>query len=627
MHLEPASEIDGAIATGYRDHRGDWRDAPEETLRILQDILRSPELASSTSTRSVTFGTGMQVSGAHELQLEDGSTLEVQDGVPADAPIGYHLLIDLETERRTHLIVAPQRCWLPADLETWGWAAQLYSVRSEGSWGMGDLRDLAELSEWSRALGAGILMINPLHASGSQRAHQPSPYFPSSRCARDLLYLRIEDIEGASDARVNLEDLASVGRELNEERIIDRARIHDIKVAALERIWSARSGRSDPGTSPRAHIEGFALYASLAEANPGPWLGWPAGLRRPDGPGIGAWKRDHAERIAFHAWVQGSLDHQLERAGRETCLINDLAIGVDPDGADAWLWQDQFARGVTVGAPPDEFNAAGQDWGVLAFDPFRLDRAGYEPFIQTIREALRHSGGIRFDHVMGLWRLFWIPEDAGPEAGTYVRYPTTKMLDILALESRRAEAFVVGEDLGTVEPVVREEMGRRNMLSYRVFWFEEGPPQTYPQQSLATITNHDLPTIAGVWTGRDRDDQAEAGLEPDVDATDRLRRRLSESTDLEADAAVSTVVQKTYGLLASAPSAILTATLEDALEVPERPNQPGTIDEFPNWSRALPRTLEQMRKDPLPRAIADALVRDDVPLREGQVNSDPKGRT
>ena len=609
MHLEPASEIDDAIATGYRDHRGVWRDAPEETVNTLRDILTSTR-SDPTSTRSVTFGTGMQVSGAHELQLEDGSTMEIQDGVPADVPMGYHLLLDLDTERRTHLIVAPGRCWLPAGLKTWGWAAQLYSVRSEDSWGIGDLRDLAELSEWSRALGAGILMINPLHASGSQRARQPSPYFPSSRCSRDLLYLRIEDIEGASDAGVDLADLASVGRELNEEPIIDRARIHDIKVTALERIWSARAGRGEPATK-RAHVEGFALFASLAEANAGPWQGWPEGLRRPNGSAIGAWKRDHAERIAFHTWVQMSLDDQLERSGRQTALINDLAIGVDPDGADAWLWQDQFARGATIGAPPDEFNTAGQDWGVLAFDPFRLDRAGYEPFIQTIREALRHSGGIRFDHVMGLWRLFWIPEGAGPQEGTYVRYPTTKMLDILALESQRAEAFVVGEDLGTVEPEVREGMRRRDMLSYRVFWFEEGPPRTYPQRSLATITNHDLPTIAGVWTGRDQDDRVEAGLEPDTDTAARLRRSLSKATNLDADAAVSTVVQESYRVLASAPSAILTATLEDALEVPQRPNQPGTIDEFPNWARALPRTLEQMRNDPLPRAIAAALSRDE----------------
>jgi 4-alpha-glucanotransferase len=213
---------------------------------------------------------------------------------------------------------------------------------------------------------------------------------------------------------------------------------------------------------------------------------------------------------------------------------------------------------------------------------------------------------------MGLWRLFWIPEGAGPEAGTYVRYATSTMLDILALESQRAKAFVVGEDLGTVEAVVREEMRRRDMLSYRVFWFEEEPPRNYPHRSLATVTNHDLPTIAGVWTGRDVSDQEEAGFEPDAEAAARMRRKLSGSTGLDADATVSTVVQTAYRLLASAPSAILTATLEDALEVPERPNQPGTIREFPNWSRALPRSLEQIRSDPLPRAIADALARDDA---------------
>ena len=473
-------------------------------LKALRDPAVGPTPLLTTSTISLAAGTGMPLSNQHELRLEDGSSQEIRDAVPADVPMGYHLLIDLETERHTHLIVAPQRCWLPAGLKTWGWAAQLYSVRSKGSWGIGDLGDLADLAEWSGTLGAGTLMINPLHASGSQRSHQPSPYFPSSRCARVLLYLRIEDIEGASEVRVNLDDLASVGRALNDERIIDRTRIQEIKVEALERIWMASRGRSD--IPKRAHIEGFALFASLAEANAGSWREWPEGLRHPDGPDIDGWTRDHAERIAFHTWVQGLLDDQLERAGRKTSLINDLAIGVDPDGADAWLWQDQFARGATVGAPPDEFNASGQDWGVLAFDPFRLDRAGYEPFIQTIREALRHSGGIRLDHVMGLWRLFWIPEGAGPEAGTYVRVPHHQDARHPGAREPAGESVRGGRRPGDRRGggARRDETQGHAVVSC-FFWFEEGPPLNYPQRSLATITNHDLPTIAGVWTGRDKD--------------------------------------------------------------------------------------------------------------------------
>lgn len=599
-----------AIASGYRDHEGGWREPPKETLRVLREILRPHGDDRSMSTRTISVGTPVRLEAPHELQLEDGSHLDLHDRIPANVPEGYHVLVDLDSGASSRLIVAPERCWWPAGLRTWGWAAQLYAVRSRNSWGIGDLRDLRDLAEWSRDLGAETLMVNPLHASGPQRPPQPSPYFPGSRCARDLLYLRIEEIEGASEAGIDLDDLASAGRALNERLLIDRERVHALKMDALERIWnsSARDGQPRPSPGGTDH-SGFALFASLAEAMVGPWREWPAEVRHPHGPGINRWMREHAERIAFHSWVQRLLDRQLERAGNEIGLITDLAVGVDPDGADAWLWQDQFASGATVGAPPDRFNSSGQNWGVLAFDPLRLDRAGYEPFIQTVRAALRHAGGMRVDHVMGLWRLFWIPDGAGPAAGAYVRYPSTKLLDILALESNRAKAFVVGEDLGTVEPVVQEEMTRRDMLSYRVFWFESVPPRDYPPQAVATITNHDLPTIAGVWSGTDIRAQSDAGLKPDLGAAERVRRRLSEGTGLDDGAPVEKVVQGAYRLLATAPSAILTATLEDALGVEGRTNQPGTTDEFPNWSRALPRTLEQIRADPQPEAIATALAR------------------
>lgn len=599
------------IAPGYRDHEGGWREPPEETLRLFRAILQPDGDDRTTPTRSITVGTPTPIAMPHQLQLEDGSQLELHDHIPPGIPTGYHELIALDTGARTRLIVAPQRCWSPASLRAWGWAAQLYGVRSHHSWGIGDLRDLRDLARWSSDLGAQILMVNPLHAAAAGRPHQPSPYFPSSRCAREMLYLRIEEIEGAYEAGVDLDDIASAGRALNEAPIIDRDRIHDLKMAALERIWiaSARGRMRDWPPEERTAYGGFALFAALAEANTGPWRSWTAGLRHPDGPEVNRWRKTHGERIAFHRWVQWLLDRQLERAGAETSLITDLAIGVDPDGADSWLWQDQFASGVTVGAPPDEFNSAGQNWGVLAFDPYRLDRAGYEPFIQTVRAALRHSGGVRFDHVMGLWRLFWIPEGEGPAAGTYVRYPATKLLDILALESHRAAAFVVGEDLGTVEAVVREEMAQRDMLSYRVFWFEDVPPRDYPQQAVATITNHDLPTIAGVWSGKDLEAQTDAGLKPDLMAAERVRLRLSEGTGLDEGAPAKKIVQEAYRLLATAPSAILTATLEDALAVEERTNQPGTTDEFPNWSRALPRTLEQIMSAPEPKAIATTLTR------------------
>ena len=239
------------------------------------------------------------------------------------------------------------------------------------------------------------------------------------------------------------------------------------------------------------------------------------------------------------------------------------------------------------------------------FDPWRLRLAWYEPFVQTLRSALRHSAGLRVDHVMGLTRLFWIPPGGGPGDGTYVRYPASELFDILALESVRARAYVVGEDLGTVEPWVRDEMAARDMLSYKLMWFESRPPSQWPARSLAAVTTHDLPTVAGLWSGRDLQDQTAAGVVPNTESTEGLRRRLVEWLDVSADAPVEQVVEAAYQLLAGSPSA---ATLEDALAVEERPNIPGTRDTWPNWSLALPRSWDDIRADPLVERVAKVLA-------------------
>jgi len=282
---------------------------------------------------------------------------------------------------------------------------------------------------------------------------------------------------------------------------------------------------------------------------------------------------------------------------------------VDPGGADAWAWQDVLTQGATVGAPPDAFNRLGQDWGLPPFVPWRLADAGYEPFIQTIRAALRHGGGLRIDHVMGLFRLWWIPRGAPPAAGAYVRYPADDLLGIVALESQRARALVVGEDLGTVEPGTREQLGRCGILSYRVLWFETEPAARFPEQALAAVTTHDLPTVAGLWTGADLRAQQDIGLVPNEEETRAMRERLRGLTGATDETAVEDVIERAHRLLAEAPSAVLTATLEDASGVAERPNVPGTVAEWPNWSLALPVSLEELETAPLPRRIASGLRR------------------
>jgi 4-alpha-glucanotransferase len=305
--------------------------------------------------------------------------------------------------------------------------------------------------------------------------------------------------------------------------------------------------------------------------------------------------------------VQWLIERQLAGASNEIGLIHDLAIGVDPQGADAWIWSDVLAPQMKVGAPPDEFNALGQDWGLPPFDPWKLRATGYDAFIQTIRSNLRLGAGLRIDHVMGLFRLFWIPDDVGPADGTYVRYPHGELLDIVALETHRAGAFVVGEDLGTVEPLVREEMAARNMLSYRIMWFEESWPADYPANALAAIDNHDLQTVAGLWTGRDLEEQLGLDIAPNIEATHALRERLRDRLGLDNDAPVDDVIIRAHEHLAQAPSRVVTATLEDASAQQSRTNQPGTTHaQRPNWSLRLPLSIEELESHSRPRTIASS---------------------
>jgi 4-alpha-glucanotransferase len=262
-----------------------------------------------------------------------------------------------------------------------------------------------------------------------------------------------------------------------------------------------------------------------------------------------------------------------------------------------------------VGAPPDVFNAEGQDWCLPPFIPHRLQATCFEPFRETIRAAFHHAGGLRIDHVMGLFRLFWIPQGLGPRQGTYVRYPADELLAIVAVESQRAGAWVAGEDLGTVEPDVRQRLAEQQMLSYRLLWFEDAPPQHYPELSMAAITTHDLPTVAGLWTGSDFAAQRQLNLNPSEDGFQQLRQRLKNATGLGDEATPDEISQQAHRALSSAPSAVVVANLDDALAVEQRPNMPGTLDQWPNWSVALPTSLEDLQTADLPRAIAETLNR------------------
>jgi 4-alpha-glucanotransferase len=538
------------------------------------------------------------------VRLEEGGAGKLTPGQRVDLPLGYH-----EIEGQGRLIVSPGAAHLPRGGRGWGWAAQLYSARSTRSWGIGDLGDLRTLGEWATGSGASLLLVNPLHAPAPGLPQQASPYYPSSRLFRNPLYLRIEDVPGGSQS-AEVERLANAGRALNGKRAIDREAVYRLKHDALETVFAAappprefEAFRLAAGQT----LEDYATFCALHEAR-GPWETWPAAYQRPESAGARAFAAANQPRVTFHAWLQWLLDAQLAEAARTVPLMHDLAVGVDPAGADAWLWQDAFAEAGT-GAPPDFFNPAGQDWGFRPFHPAALRAAAYEPYIQTLRANFRHGAALRVDHVMGLFRLWWVPPGFGPEAGAYVRYEADELLDILALESVRARAVVVGEDLGTVDHTVREELARRNVLSYRLLWFEPGPPAGYPEQALAAVTTHDLPTVAGLWSGTDVAEQRALGLDANEEASGQLRRRLQGLTGAGDGDALDEVVGRTYEALASAPSMLLTATLEDAMLAHERPNLPGT-NVARNWSVALPHPIETLDKSPVAQRIATALRRD-----------------
>ncbi len=572
------------IPAGYHEIDGTWRASDPDTVAAILAAMRAEgRRPAPAGVRCLPLGTRARVSQPSELQTEDGARLAVQDRLPAGLPAGYHLLRRLSDGDETRLIVSPRRCRLPRRPRAWGWAVQLYAVRSASSWGFGDLGDLARLARWSRGLGAGALLLNPLHSAVPVTPLEPSPYFPSSRRFRNPLFIRLDGEPPAA------------ARRLNQARLIGRDQVWRLKGRALEARWKSFGGdpaferyRSEQGQG----LQDYATFCAISERHGTPWSDWPEGLRHPRSPQVTRFRSAHPARVGFHEWLQWLLDRQLAAAAGEIDLIHDLAVGVQAGGADSWAWQDILARGIAVGAPPDPFQAAGQDWGLPPFDPWRLRAAGYQPFIDTLRAAFRHGAGLRIDHVMGLFRLFWIPAGRGPATGAYVNYPASDLLDILALESSRAGAYVVGEDLGTVEDRVRSELARRRVMSYKVMLFEDRPPSSYPRDAMAAMSTHDLPTLAGLLAGNGESElggrlRAHAGIQPGMSLEDAIERA--------------------YAVLAGSPCRLLMATLEDALGVAEQPNKPGTTDSWPNWSLALPGGLEGLESEERPRRLAATL--------------------
>ncbi|WP_313404770.1 4-alpha-glucanotransferase [Aeromicrobium sp.] len=613
-------EVDTEVVVAVLAQFGVDASSSASIQRELDAVRREQAQATLPPTMVLTAGTARDLGVTATLVLEDGTSSHVER-LADDLPLGWHRLVT-DTQEVT-LIVAPGRMLeVP---RTWGWMLQLYALHSDGSWGMGDYGDLAEMARRAGTeQGAGVLLVNPVQAFMPSRPLERSPYSPSSRRYANPLYLRVTETAEfrAADDETRGAVLAlapGVGTGL-----IDYDQIWAAKLTACEMLW-ATGVEDQSDIDPDLRM--FATFSALAEVHGADWREWPEDLRDPTGEAVAEAARSLTDRIAFHAWLQRLCREQLDAArsaardaGMAVGIVHDLPVGVHPGGADAWALQESFASDVRVGCPADAFNPLGQDWGLPPWRPDRLAESGYAPFRDVIRSVLRHADGIRVDHIAGLWRLWWIPPGEPAHRGTYVHYDADVMLGILALEAYRAGAVVVGEDLGTVEDEVTETMHERGMLSSAVLWFERDweapgqphvPPEQWEPETMASISTHDLPTVAG-WLQDERvrvqadlgllagtAEEAYADAEADREAMlDLVRAEGVPDDDL---------VVALHALIARASSRLVLSSPADASGQLEQPNLPGTVDEYPNWRIRLPMDLDGFFADERVRACTAPL--------------------
>ena len=554
----------------------------------------------------------------------DGKQIgEASFEVPGDLPPGYHRIgcRTAEWTAEASLIVSPHFLGFPPAMggkRVWGYATQLYSVRSEGSWGIGDLSDLSDLATWSATQQfASYVLVNPLHAAQPMTPLEPSPYLPTSRRYVNPIYIRPQAVAeyAALDERqrARIAQLrGKLAKRLANEPLIKRDEVWESKLKALRVIFDAGlkptrlMSLNDFVRKEGRPLSQFATWCALVQEYGMNWRDWPLELRRPSSPEVAQFAVDHVGDIVFFSWLQWVADEQLrdaqsaaKAAGMRLGIMNDLAVGVSGHSAEAWMLGDTFARGVSVGAPPDHFNQTGQDWGQAPWRPDRLAELSYAPFRNMVAGILRHSGGIRVDHIMGLFRLWWVPEGRPPTHGTYVRYNHEAMVGILVLEAQRAGAVVVGEDLGVVEPWVRVYLRDRGILGTSIAWFERGddgqilPPESWREYCMASVTTHDLPPTAGYLDAAHVKLQHSLGLlteDLDVELAGAERERedwlrvLRERGLLTGDAPTTEdIVLAMHRFLVATPARMLCAALTDAVGDHRTQNQPGTVDEYPNW--------------------------------------------
>lgn len=683
--MSPLAQLAGAagVAVRARDAFGTVHSVPPTTLRAVLAALGLPaetkaEVADSLAALRrppalpplVTAEAGQPVTlpspaGRFRLQLESGETaagMLARTASGATAPPvtepGYHRLETPAGE--TILAVAPPRCFGLTDLAAdepphgkrpWGLSVPLYGLRRPGDGGIGDYTALAAFVAAAAAQGAAAVAISPVHAPFAADPTRFSPYSPSSRALLNGLYADPQRLPFGLAMPDPGPDLAADLARLEARDLIDwpaavaarlrrlRAAFAAFAAAPPEALGPARAAfaafRAAQGRTLEHHARFEALHAHFLTQDPScrHWRDWPPSYRDPASPHVAAFAHAHADEVAFHAFLQfladaglGAAQATARNAGMKIGLMTDLAVGTDSGGSQAWAWQAEMLVGLSVGAPPDPLSHGGQDWGLASLSPAGLRANGFAGFIEMLRAALRHAGGVRIDHVMGLRRLWVIPEGAAPTEGAYLAYPETDLLRLVALESWRHRAIVLGEDLGTVPPGFRAGLRRAGLMGLSVLMFERNttgfiPPKRWRQDAVAMTSTHDLPTVSGWWQERDIDWRARLGL---IDPAAARRQRAERATDRAAlwtafgasGAASGPPPAATGGVaaadaacahLGAAASGLALLPVEDALALDEQPNLPGTIDAHPNWCRRLPAAADAVLEPPAVRRRLAAL--------------------
>jgi 4-alpha-glucanotransferase len=649
------------LAVEWRDYANKARRVPAESLRRILAALGLPcdtKAALAESRRQLeaprppplitaTIGQPFDVPLAAR-KIPDRVLLTYEDGTIAELPVrsasrgvrlpgietpGYHV-IEFGTERIT-VAIAPARCSTIADTapegRLWGFAAQIYGLRSAGDCGIGDTVGVIALAGKAAALRADAIALSPVHALFAADPGHFSPYSPSSRLFYNPLHADARALFNEARVAKAAEEagVAAAAAELEQQKLIDWVQSARAKMAVFRRLFEDFSStdlaantatplatdfaqfRAAGGALLAVHALFEALHAAKfsADASAWNWRDWGEPWRNPAGEEVRSFAETNAREVAFHCFLQWIADRSLaaaqratKQAGMRIGLISDLAVGISGAGSEAWGNPNDLLIDLEIGAPPDPFNAKGQNWGLTTFSPRGLAGAGFAAFIATLRASLRHCGGLRIDHAMGLQRLWVVPRGGDPNEGAYLTYPAADLLRLTALESHRHRAIIVGEDLGTVPAGFRDRIGRAGVHGLRVLWFERernrfAPPQAWSAMAAAMTSTHDLPTVAGWWRGTDIDVRAQCSLIEDADkeraarATDRetlwraFRRAKSAEGDAPASTDTSRVADAAVNFIAQTPSELALLPLEDALAVEDQPNLPGTVDEHPNWRR------------------------------------------